>query len=90
MPTLLIVVSDRFELDGRIALAPPVPFSIIDGEELKPGANLELKCPNGTTFKTELYSFEWPTPSVGGLCISLGKPFTKANVPLGTEVWKIT
>jgi len=93
MPARLMIVTDTFRFqDGRIVLAPPVPSSLIDGagEGLKPGDKLELRRPDGTVLQTALAGFEWPSPSVGGLCISLGTALTKADVPVGTEIWKVS
>jgi hypothetical protein len=90
MPRLLIVVSDAFDV-GIVVVLPRVPFSVIDakdGERLRPGADLELRRPDGTTSRTKLYGFD-SKPCEGGRLMALSNPLTKAEVPAGTEIWMV-
>jgi len=90
----LIVVTDVFEITGRgICPAPLVPHELINpkpGERLRPGDQLELRKPDGTVTKVKLYGLAWFSPSKGGLGIELGSTVTKADVPIGTEIWKVS
>ena len=93
IPRRLLIVSDIFEFeDGSINLAPLVPFTVLDperGERLKAGDQLELRRPDGTIIKTTLYGLNWLSPSRGTMGLALNKPITKADVPIGTEIWKV-
>ena len=89
LPAKLIVVDDVFELsDGCLAFTPSVPFALADSVRLRSGYHLELRRPDGTVLQTTLYGVVRFTPSNGTVGISL-KPFSKADVPIGTEIWKV-
>lgn len=87
----LITVTEIVEIVGRGIFAfPPVPYALIDsqpGERLKPEDQLELRRPDGSVVRVKLCALEWPSPSRGGLILSLGATVTKADVPVGTEIW---
>lgn len=89
----LVTVADVFELSGRgICPLPVVPHALINpevGERLKVGDDLELRRPNGTVTRVKLYGPGWPSPSKGGVCIELGSTLSKADVPVGTEIWTV-
>lgn len=87
---LLIIVADAFDFkDGSLHLAPALPYEVVEQSQLKQGDELELRRPDGTKVRTRLHSWDMLTPSHGkvGLCVS--PPLTKADVPIGTEVWKV-
>ncbi len=85
---LLIVVDDIFEFqDGTLHFAPLVEIPALEG--LKAGDPLELRRPDGTTFLTTLYGLDWPSPMRGKMGLSVNKPLTKADIPVGTEIWKV-
>jgi hypothetical protein len=90
----LITVTDVFEIAGRgIFAAPAVPYALIDsgpGERLRPGDQLELRRPDGSVARVKLCSLEWPSPSKGGLILNLGASITKADIPVGTEIWRVS
>jgi hypothetical protein len=89
--SLLVVVEDTFELsDGALHLAPAVPFEVADRAHLKQGDQLELRRPDGTVITAKLHSFDFLVPSHGKIGLGLSQPLTKADVPVGTEVWKVT
>ena len=89
LPAKLIVVNDVFEFPhGLLVFLPSVPYGLIDEVHLRTSDCLELRRPDGTVLKTTLYALGRPSPSDGTLDISV-KPFTKADVPIGTEVWKV-
>ena len=85
---LLIVVDDTFEFqDGTLHFSPLVPVPALEG--LKAGDPLELRRPDGTTIHTTLYGLDWPSPMSGEMGLSMNKPLTKADVPVGSEIWKV-
>jgi hypothetical protein len=90
----LITVIDVFEIAGRgIFAVPVVPYALIgseSGERLQPGDQLELRRPDGRVTRVKLCSLEWPSPSQGGLILNLGASLTKADVPPGTEIWRVS
>ena len=87
---LLIVVADIFEFqDGTLHFAPAVPFAVADEARLKQGDHLELRRPDGTIVKTTLYGLDFFRPSNGKLGLSVNKPLTKRDIPVGTEIWKV-
>ena len=88
--SLLIVVADVFELqDGTLHFAPAVPFAVADEARLKPGDHLELRRPDGSIVKTNLLGVDRFYPSNGTVGLGLGKPLTKKDIPVGTEIWKV-
>jgi hypothetical protein len=91
IPSRLIVVTEIFELqDGTLHFSPLVPSEVIDREHLKVGDPLELRRPDGTVVKTTLHNLDWPVPSRGKLGLCLNKSLTKTDIPVGTEIWKVT
>jgi hypothetical protein len=85
---LLLVVEDTFEFqDGSIHFSPLVAMPTLEG--VKAGDPLELRRPDGTTMRTTLYGLDWPSPMCGKLGLSVKKPLTKADIPVGTEIWKM-
>jgi hypothetical protein len=87
--SLLIVVEDTFEWGGTLHFAPAVPFGVADSAGLNQGDQLELRRPDGTTLTTHLHGFDFLAPSDGKIGLCVNKPLTKADVPVGTEVWKV-
>ncbi|HZQ17618.1 MAG TPA: hypothetical protein VFA90_02770 [Terriglobales bacterium] len=85
---LLIVVEDIFEFkDGTLHFSPFV--AIAELKEVKAGDRLELRRPDGTTIHTTLYGFDRASSPVRGQWgLSVNKPLTRADIPIGTEVWK--
>jgi hypothetical protein len=53
------------------------------------GDPLKLRTPDGTTIRTTLYGLDWPSPMCGKLRLSVNQPLTKADIPVGTEIWKV-
>ena len=85
---LLLVVDDIFEFqDGTLHFSPLVGVSALDG--LKAGDPLELRKPDGTTIRTTLYAFDWPYPMRERCGLSVNKPLTKRDIPVGTEIWRV-
>ena len=85
---LLIVVTEIFEFqDGTLHFAPAVPFAVADGAHLKQGDRLELRRPDGSVVATTLLGIDRFSPSNGTVGLCLGKPLTKSDIPVGTEIW---
>jgi hypothetical protein len=85
---LLIVVDDTFELqDGTLHFSPLVAIPSLEG--VKAGDPLELRRPDGTTIHATLYGLDWPSPMCGKMGLSVNKPLTKADIPVGTEIWTV-
>ena len=88
-PAKLIVVNDVFAIgDGLLLFTPIVPFAMADDVYLRTGDRLELRRPDGTVLQTTLFGVVRHSPSNGTVGISV-KPFTKADAPIGTEIWKV-
>ena len=85
---LLVVVDDTFEFqDGTLHFLPLVAIPSLEG--VRAGDPLELRRPDGTTINATLYGLDWPSPMRGEMGLSVNKPLTKADIPVGTEIWKI-
>ena len=88
-PAKLIVVDDVFAFrDGLLLFTPTLPFAVADSVHLRTRDCLELRRPDGTVLQTTLLGIVRHSPSDGTIGISV-KPFTKADVPIGTEIWKV-
>lgn len=90
----LITVTEVFEIVGRgVFVAPVVPYALIDAapnERLQRGDQLELRRPDGSVVRVKLCGLAWPSPHQGGLILSLGTSLAKADIPLGTEIWRVS
>jgi len=93
MARLLVIVTDVFEIAGRcicvLPVVPPEQLNPGEGAGLRPGDNLELRRPNGTSLKVTLSGLGWPSPRKGGLIIQIEPSLSKNDIPLGTEIWSI-
>jgi hypothetical protein len=90
IPSQLIVVSDIFEFqDGTLHFSPAVPIPTADRVHLREGDRLELRRPDGSIVKTTLHGIDRLSPSNGMVGLGLGKPLTKMDIPVGTEIWKV-
>jgi hypothetical protein len=63
---------------------------VVDRVHLKQGDQLELRRPDGTEITAKLHCFDFLVHSQGKIGLGLSKPLTKAAIPVGTEVWKLT
>ena len=85
---LLLVVDDIFEFqDGVLHFSPLVANPTLEG--VRVGDSLELRRPHGTAIRTTLYAFDLPSPARGQCALSVNKPLTKADIPIGAEIWKV-
>jgi hypothetical protein len=89
LPAKLIVVEDVFDVGDLLLFTPPVPYAFADHIRLRAGDRLELRRPDGTVLQTSLYCIGRHSPSDGTGPIGLRKPPNKADVPIGTEIWKV-
>ena len=88
-PAKLIEVNDVFEFPhGLLVFLPPLPYTLVNEVRLRAGDHIELHRPDGTVLQTTLYALDRTKPSGGFTAISI-KPFTKADVPAGTEIFKV-
>ena len=89
--SLLVIAEETFDLsDGALQLASAVPSDVVDRAHLKQGDQLELRRPDGTVITPKLHCFDFLVPSHERIGLGLSKPLTKAAIPVGTEVWKVT
>jgi hypothetical protein len=89
--SLLIVVTETFEFqDGTLHFAPAVPFAVAEEAHLRQSDQLELRRPDGTSVRTRLHCFDFLVPSREKIGLCVNKPLTKADIPTGTEVWKVS
>jgi hypothetical protein len=83
-------VSDIFEFqDGTLHFSPAIQIPTADRVGLRAGDQLELRRPDGSIIKTTLYGVDRLSPSDGMVGLSLGKPLSKMDIPVGTEIWKV-
>lgn len=89
MGRLLFVVEDVFEIRSRGIVAVP-GITPLPGEKWKVGDAIELRRPNESTLCSEIAGIEMVacTPPLRSFAILL-KGVTKAQVPIGTEVWSV-
>ncbi len=83
-------VDDVFDLDETgCVLAPGIPVNIKPNSRIKVGDELELRFPDGRKKLTHVAGLMTlcGTPSEPPIPIGLPKEFTKANIPLKTELW---
>ncbi len=88
MARLLFVVEDRFEI-AEHGLVPVPGFQPIDDERFMVGDLIRLRKPDGTDTVVPIGGIELPNPNPNHLIVILLKGLTKADVPIGTEVWSI-
>ena len=85
----LFQVDDRFEIDGvGLVLTPGIS---VDENEIAPGSRVELRFPDGTNMIVDVagistYSPKKPTDPYP---IAISGDFTKADIPVGTDVFKL-
>jgi hypothetical protein len=86
MSRLLFVVQEAFEFKGRgIVMVPGIVAQ--DSEVFRPGDSLLLKQPGGSVVEAKIGSLELPSPNPRHEVCVLVKELTRAEVPIGTEVW---
>lgn len=86
MPRCLFKVEDAFLIAGRGLV--PVPGIIPVGDErFRVGDPITLKRPDGSAISTVIGGLEFLCPNPRMDVVILLKGLTKADVPIGTEVW---
>ena len=88
--TLLSTVEDVFEIEGRgCVIAPGLGESTPSHVHLRNRDPIALRRPDGSTIETHIHALEFLDGPNGRSCVSILLPpaITKAEVPIGTEVW---
>ncbi len=83
----LITIEDRFDLRGwGLVLSPDVDDSLVD---LFVGAThrAEAVRPDGTRIQVEIWVGWTHLNPIGFRCQASAKSATKADLPIGTELW---
>ena len=88
MARRLFVVEDTFAIEGRgLTLVPGI---IPEGNEVfRPGDPIMLRKPDGSFFATRIGGLEMVYPNPRRDVVIMLKDLTKADVPIGTEVWSV-
>jgi hypothetical protein len=87
---LLFIVEHTFAIPGRgVALIPGIVPQ--EGEAFRAGDALELRRPDGSVVTTRIGSLELlcPRPRPEEVTVMLPISISKADVPLGTQVWSV-
>jgi hypothetical protein len=86
MPTLLSTVEAVFQIAGRgCVVVPGIPRE--GTHHVRIGDPLILKLPNGQRLDTHVRGIEMLSPPRPEMPILLGSELTKAQIPVGTELW---
>lgn len=87
--THLSTIEYVFEIDGRgCVIAPAFAKFIPPHIKLRRHDSISLKCPDGTTIETHIHELEHlDGPNLSCVAIVLPAAITKADVPIGTEIW---
>ena len=86
MSRRLFVVQDVFEIRGRgVVMLPGIVVQ--EGELFRHGDPIHLKRPDGSVVESQIGSLVLVTPNPGHEVVILIKELTKADIPIGTEVW---
>jgi hypothetical protein len=88
MGRLLFVVEDTFAITGRGLVL--VPGILPEGDErFRVGNSILLRKPDGSTVETRIGGLELLCPNPRHDVVIMLKDRTKADVPIGTEVWSV-
>lgn len=83
-----MTVEKIFDLGNRLVLGPGVNGS--ETGYLRPKTVVELVCPDGSSFTTNIVGIELVIPNHRGKYpIALSKEIGKGNIPIGTQVWTV-
>ena len=86
---LILKIEDAFDISGvGCVVAPEIPDDL--GFKIKPKDRIQLRTPEGRVLDTQIDAFASgrPTGSIRRRYpIVLPDPFSKCNIPIGTEVW---
>lgn len=90
MNKYLCKVAEVFQLTGRLVVVTDTAYENFDTRDWRHGSTVELKRPDGSTIKTQTW-YEMGSPSDFGhpMAFSVEKALTKADIPLGSEVWLV-
>ncbi|MFO0899803.1 MAG: hypothetical protein U0836_20425 [Pirellulales bacterium] len=89
MARLLFTVVDRFDIEGRGVVA--VPGLAAADAALRPGTLLEIRRSDAPARRTRLAGLELLNPSPKDRIVPIMFPLdiTKADLPIGAEVWSV-
>ncbi|MEM8681943.1 MAG: hypothetical protein AAGF72_00845 [Pseudomonadota bacterium] len=85
----LFQVDDRFEIEGvGLMLTPGIS---VDENEIGPGSRVRLQLPDGTSMTVAVAGISTYSPKKPSdpYPIAIRGGYTKADVPVGTEVFKL-
>ena len=86
----LSTVEDRFEITGRgCVVVPGIPHDCPKDIAVRRGDTIELRKPDGTSLRTRIYEIEFcdGPGKRSDVAFLLPPEITKADVPVGTEIW---
>lgn len=86
----LSTITDAFEINGRgCVVVPGLPSPTAEIPVLRRGVPIVLRRPDGSKYKTTVRDIELISTRrrTIGVPILLPLPVSKADVPLGTEIW---
>jgi hypothetical protein len=85
---LLLTVAERFSISGRgLVLVPGI--RPVGDELLKIGDPIRLRLPDGREIRANIGSLELPNPNPRREVVIMLTELSKAEVPVGTEVWSV-
>ncbi len=88
--TLLSTVEDVFEIEGRgCVVAPGLSESTPPHIRLRTRDPISLHRPDGSIVETHIHALEFLDGPNRRMCVPILLPpnITKADVPIGTEIW---
>lgn len=90
MNKYLCKVADVFQLTGRLVIVTDTAYEDFDTKDWRHGSMVELRRADGSTIKTQTW-YEMGSPSDFGrpMAFSVEKTLSKAEIPVGSEVWLV-
>jgi hypothetical protein len=89
---LILRIEDAFDIQGvGCVVTPEIPVDL--GFKVAPKDRIQLRTPEGCVLDTHIDEFMSGRPRFSTrrlYCIVLPSPFSKHNIPIGTEVWLLT
>jgi hypothetical protein len=91
MKTLLSKVEDVFEIEGRGCVITPARSSLTPKDAMIRRADpIELRKPDGSVVQTHIFDVEmidYADRTKSSVALVLPREFSKADFPVGTEIW---
>jgi hypothetical protein len=89
---LILKIEDAFDISGAgCVVTPEIPKNL--GFNVRAKDPIQLRTPEGRVLDTYIDEFMSGRPRFSRYrlyCIVLPSPFSKRNIPIGTEVWLLT